>query len=125
MAEKSKIRLRFTDNREIKRSLNRVANMVVNNELDPQRASAIATLCNTMLKAEKQLDKYLNALQNANSEDEIKSTYKTLQKYVKEKAIFISFGILDDYVVLNGRLDGELICNDFNVYRGINTIKIK
>ena len=41
------------------------------------------------------------------------------------KAIFISFGILDDYVVLNGRLDGELICNDFNVYRGINTIKIK
>ena len=74
---------------------------------------------------DKQLDKYLNALQNANSEDEIKSTYKTLQKYVKEKAIFISFGILDDYVVLNGRLDGELICNDFNVYRGINTIKIK
>ena len=41
------------------------------------------------------------------------------------KAIFISFGILHDYVVLNGRLDGELICNDFNVYRGINTIKIK
>ena len=38
---------------------------------------------------DKQLDKYLNALQNANSEDEIKSTYKTLQKYVKEKAIFI------------------------------------
>ena len=74
---------------------------------------------------DKQLDKYLNALQNANSEDEIKSTYKTLQKYVKEKAIFISFGILHDYVVLNGRLDGELICNDFNVYRGINTIKIK
>lgn len=56
MAEKSKIRLRFTDNKEIKRSLNRVANMVVNGELDPQRASAIATLCNTMLKAEKQLE---------------------------------------------------------------------
>ena len=30
--------------------------MVVNGELDPQRASAIATLCNTMLKAEKQLE---------------------------------------------------------------------
>lgn len=56
MAEKSKIRLRFTDNREIRRSLNRVANMVVNGELDPQRALAIATLCNTMLKAEKQLE---------------------------------------------------------------------
>ena len=74
---------------------------------------------------DKQLDKYLNALQNANSEDEIKSIYKTLQKYVKEKAMFISFGILDDYVVLNGRLKGELTCNDFNVYSGINTIKMK
>lgn len=55
MANK-KIRLKFTDNKEIRKSLNRVANMVVNNELDPQRASAIATLCNTILKAEKQLE---------------------------------------------------------------------
>ena len=36
------------------------------------------------------------------------NTADLAQKYVKEKAIFISFGILDDYVVLNGRLDRVL-----------------
>ena len=35
-------------------SLNRVANLVANGELDPQRGSCIATLCNTLLKASKQ-----------------------------------------------------------------------
>lgn len=74
--------------------------------------------------SDKKLDKYLKTLQNATSEDEVKKIYKNIQKYVKEKAIFISFGILDDYVVLNGRLKGNLNSNDFNVYSGINTIKM-
>ena len=74
--------------------------------------------------SDKKLDKYLKKLQNATSEDEVKKIYKNIQKYVKEKAIFISFGILDDYVVLNGRLKGNLNSNDFNVYSGINTIKM-
>ena len=72
----------------------------------------------------KKLDKYITQLQNATSEEEIKSIYKTIQKYVKEKAIFISFGILNDYVVLNGRLKGELNSNDFDVYSGIDKIKM-
>ena len=74
--------------------------------------------------SDKKLDKYITQLQNATSEEEIKSIYKTIQKYVKEKAIFISFGILNDYVVLNGRLKGELNSNDFDVYSGIDKIKI-
>ena len=74
--------------------------------------------------SDKKLDKYLKKLQNATSEDEVKKIYKNIQKYVKEKAIFISFVILDDYVVLNGRLKGNLNSNDFNVYSGINTIKM-
>lgn len=49
-----KIRLKFTDLKSIKLSLNRVANLVANSELDPQRGSCIATLCNTLLKASKQ-----------------------------------------------------------------------
>ena len=49
-----KIRLKFTDIKSIKLSLNRVANLVANGELDPQRGSSIATLCNTLLKASKQ-----------------------------------------------------------------------
>ncbi|WP_455544276.1 ABC transporter substrate-binding protein [Intestinibacter sp.] len=73
---------------------------------------------------DKQLDKYLKQLQHATSEEKTKKVYKNLQKYVKENAIFISFGILDDYVVLNDRLKGELNSNDFSVYSGINTIKM-
>ena len=73
---------------------------------------------------DKQLDKYLKNLQNSNSEDEIKNSYKQIQKYVKENAVFISLGILDDYVVLNERLEGDLYSNDFNVYRGIDKIKM-
>ena len=72
-----------------------------------------------------QLDKYLKKLQEANSEAEIKSIYKDIQKYVKENAVFISFGILDDYVVLNKRLEGDLYTNDFNIYRGIDSLKIQ
>ena len=74
--------------------------------------------------SDKKLDKYITQLQNATSEEEIKSIYKIIQKYVKEKAIFISFGILNDYVVLNGRLKGELNSNDFDVYSGIDKIKM-
>ena len=55
MSERDKkIRLKFTDLKSIKLSLNRVANLVANGELDPQRGSCIATLCNTLLKASKQ-----------------------------------------------------------------------
>lgn len=60
-----KIRLKFTDIKSIKLSLNRVANLVANGELDPQRGSCIATLCNTLLKASKQeeIEKQIQELQ--------------------------------------------------------------
>lgn len=66
MAERDKkIRLKFTDLKSIKLSLNRVANLVANGELDPQRGSCIATLCNTLLKASKQeeIEKQIEELQ--------------------------------------------------------------
>ena len=72
-----KIRLKFTDIKSIKLSLNRVANLVANGELDPQRGSCIATLCNTLLKASKQeeiekeienLKEILEELQNERNE---------------------------------------------------------
>ena len=61
----NKIRLKFTDLKSIKLSLNRVANLVANGELDPQRGSCIATLCNTLLKASKQeeIEKQIEELQ--------------------------------------------------------------
>ena len=42
-----------------------------------------------------------------------------------ENAVFISFGMLDDYVVLNERLEGDLYSNDLNIYRGIDSLKVK
>ena len=51
-----KHRLKFNDNKSIKRSLSKVANMVINGELKPIEANSIATLCNTILKADKQLE---------------------------------------------------------------------
>lgn len=74
---------------------------------------------------DEELDKYLKKLQEANSEDDIKAIYKDVQKYVKENAIFISFGILDDYVVLNGRLEGDLHSNDFNIYKAIASLTVE
>ena len=67
MSERDKkIRLKFTDIKSIKLSLNRVANLVANGELDPQRGSCIATLCNTLLKASKQeeIEKEIKNLKN-------------------------------------------------------------
>ena len=67
MSERDKkIRLKFTDLKSIKLSLNRVANLVANGELDPQRGSCIATLCNTLLKASKQeeIEKEIEELRN-------------------------------------------------------------
>ncbi|MFR4164414.1 MAG: hypothetical protein ACLT0R_17540 [Paraclostridium sordellii] len=49
-------KLKFHDAKAIRQSLSKVANMVVNGKLDAQRASSISTLCNSMLKAQKQLE---------------------------------------------------------------------
>ena len=51
-----KHKLKFSSTREIKSSLSKVANMVVNGELKHYDASCIATICNSILKAEKQLE---------------------------------------------------------------------
>ena len=49
-------KLKFSNNKEIKKSLSKVANLVVNGKIKHYDASAIATICNTILKAEKQLE---------------------------------------------------------------------
>ena len=49
-------KLKFSNSKEIKRSLSKVANLVVNGKLKHYDASCIATICNSILKAEKQLE---------------------------------------------------------------------
>ncbi|MDO4536260.1 MAG: hypothetical protein Q4B63_10695 [Clostridium perfringens] len=54
--ELKEYKLKFSNTKEIKRSLSKVANLVINKKLKHYDASAIATICNTILKAEKQLE---------------------------------------------------------------------
>lgn len=48
-----KLRLRTNTPKEIRRSLNRVMNMLLNNEIDPKVATAIIKGCNSVLMAIK------------------------------------------------------------------------
>lgn len=54
--ELKEYKLKFSNTKEIKKSLSKVANLVINKKLKHYDASAIATICNTILKAEKQLE---------------------------------------------------------------------
>lgn len=55
-------RLKRSSSREVRRTVNRIANMLLNNEIDPKTANAILYACNVCLGAirtdeqEKKLD---------------------------------------------------------------------
>lgn len=67
-------RLKMASAREIKRTMNRVSNMVLNGELEPKAANAIIYACNTTLgsiridEQEARLDE-LEAMLEGNSND--------------------------------------------------------
>lgn len=44
-----KKRLKLSNHREVRRALNRIANMLLNGEIDPKSANAIAYICNAIL----------------------------------------------------------------------------
>lgn len=48
-----KIRLRTGNPTEVRRTLSRIANMVVNGEIEPKAANAIVLACNAILSCEK------------------------------------------------------------------------
>ena len=47
----AKKRLKMTDSREIRRAINRISNMLLNDELDPKVGNAILYACNISLSA--------------------------------------------------------------------------
>ena len=47
----AKKRLKMTDSREIRRAINRISNMLLNDELDPKTANAIMYACSISLNA--------------------------------------------------------------------------
>ena len=47
----AKIRLRISNSREVRRTLVRISNMVVNGEMDTKKANTIIAACNSILSA--------------------------------------------------------------------------
>lgn len=84
-------------------------------------ARGILESCNIK---DKELSTYIKSLGNSKSEDETKKIYDQIQKYVAEKASFISLGILDNFVVSNKRLEGTIYPNDFDIYKGISNLQM-
>ena len=41
-----------------------------------------------------------------------------------EKSSFISLGILDDFIVSNKRLKGNINTNEFDIYKGISNLQM-
>lgn len=85
-------------------------------------ARSILEACN--IKDDK-LSTYIKSLGSCKSEDEIKEVYNKIQKYVVEKGMFISLGILDNFIVSNKRLEGSIYPNDFDIYKGISNLQMK
>lgn len=84
-------------------------------------ARNILEACN--IKDEK-LSNYINSLGNCKTEDEIKKVYSQIQNHVAENGSFISLGIIDNFIVSNKRLEGNIYPNDFDIYKGISNLKM-
>ena len=73
---------------------------------------------------DKKLSTYIESLGKSTSESETKKIYNQIQKYVVEKASFISLGILDDFIVSNKRVKGTINPNEFDIYKGISNLQM-
>ncbi len=71
----TKKRLKMTTSREVRRTINRVANMLLNNEIDPKRANAILYGCNVCLSAIRVDDQQAQIDELEDTLDEVKNGY--------------------------------------------------
>lgn len=74
---------------------------------------------------DEKLENYISSLLSATSPSQIIDIYSSIQKYVNDNVLFISLLIRDNYIVTNRRLEGKIYPNNFDVYEGINNLKIK
>ncbi|MBY6836272.1 MULTISPECIES: hypothetical protein [Clostridium] len=67
----SKIRLRLSNPKEVRKTLARIANMVINNEIDSKRANNITYICNSILQSIRtdELEKQLQQLEERINND--------------------------------------------------------
>jgi peptide/nickel transport system substrate-binding protein len=75
--------------------------------------------------SDEKLTGYLNSLKSSSNESSTKDIYKSIQKYTRDKVAFISLGIIDDYLVTNKRIEGNLKPNDFDIYEGIYHLNLE
>lgn len=68
------------------------------------------------------LNDRLSKIQEATSENDIKKIYADIEKYCIDKALFISIGVKDNYMIINKRLKNNSYINDYDQYRGIEMV---
>lgn len=96
----TKHRVRLTSRTEIKRTITKIANMVLNGEIDPKTANAIILACNTMLSVFNQEEKN-NTVENDNGGA---STMKNSRQY-KIQSLLRMAEITDDEIKRKQWLD--------------------
>ena len=69
-----------------------------------------------------ELNKKLESIKNASNEEEVKKIYADIEKYCIDKALFISIGVKDNYMIVNKRLKTDSYLNDYDQYRGIEMV---
>lgn len=85
----------------------------------------VRSIINSTGYKDEKLNGYMTSLESATSDKQIGEIYSAMQKYVTEKAAFVSLVIRNEYVVTNRRLEGTSVPNDFDVYEGISNLTIK
>lgn len=82
-------------------------------------------IINSINYQDEKLSQYLqDTLVYKGKQADIESYHK-LQKYVRDKILFIPLVITNDNIVVNKRIKGNFNSNDFDIYEGIESLNIE
>lgn len=79
----------------------------------------ITEIMRGMVPNDSGLNSKLDELKNATNEDDVKRIYADIEKYCIDKALFMSIGIKNNYMIINKRLNTNHYLNDYDQYRGM------
>jgi peptide/nickel transport system substrate-binding protein len=82
-------------------------------------------IINSINYQDEKLSQYLqDTLVYQGKQADIESYHK-LQKYVRDKILFIPLAVTNDNIVVNKRIKGNFNSNDFDIYEGIESLDIE
>lgn len=82
-------------------------------------------IINSLNYQDDKLTQYLqDTLAYKGKQKDIESYHK-LQKYVRDKVLFVPLAITNDNIVVNKRIKGDFNSNDFDIYEGIESLNIE